>query len=437
MGVQKSRWAFRSSKSALGRVAVQGGFDSHALPLRYRQIRTYFMEILDQQVFTDAIQRVFRISDITAGDINSGYLLRYRGNLIQTSDIAHEALCDQLMPLGFTPLLRREPDGNIIILIIQSLPQQSTGKPWVNGVLFFVTAISVIYTGMGYTEPQFLAGITDQTQMLWLSLLHGGLPFAFSLLGILLAHEFGHYFAAKFHNTHSTLPYFLPFPTLLGTMGAVIIWKDIPRNKRVVFDVGIAGPLAGLIISIPIVLYGLSISTLGAIQSVPGGFIEGNSLIYLFSKFAIFQKFLPEPASFGDSGAFFYWLKYFFTGQPAISSGVDVYISPVAMAGWAGLLVTSLNLIPAGQLDGGHVIGALLGSQKTKLLPVILATLGILGLYWSGWWLWAFILLLTGNRSIEPLDDVTELDSKRKILGFLMVIIFILVFIPVPLIPMG
>jgi membrane-associated protease RseP (regulator of RpoE activity) len=126
---------------------------------------------------------------------------------------------------------------------------------------------------MSYTDPARLAGATSDMQMLWLSILHGGLPFAVSLLAILLAHEFGHYLMTRRHHTAATLPYFIPFPTLLGTMGAVIVWKELPRNKRILFDVGIAGPLAGLVVAIPVVIIGLLGSKIGQIVPSPGGFI--------------------------------------------------------------------------------------------------------------------------------------------------------------------
>jgi membrane-associated protease RseP (regulator of RpoE activity) len=264
--------------------------------------------------------------------------------------------------------------------------------------------------------------------------LYGGLPFAVSLLGILLAHEFGHYLMTRHHNTAATLPYFIPFPTLLGTMGAVIVWKELPRNKRILFDVGIAGPLAGLVVAIPVVLIGLMGSQTGPVLPSPGGFIEGNSILYLFAKFAVFGRLLPAPASYGSLSPLLYWLKYFFTGLPVPIDGTDVFISPMAMAGWAGLLVTSLNLIPVGQLDGGHVMYVLFGKKLKYAMPVILVLMGILGFFWNGWWLWVVMLLFLGRRSADPLDQITELDPGRRALAWIMILVFILVFIPVPLI---
>ena len=241
----------------------------------------------------------------------------------------------------------------------------------------------------------------------------------------------------RHHKTAATLPYFIPFPTLLGTMGAVIVWKELPRNKRILFDVGIAGPLAGLVVAIPVVLLGLAGSKLGPVTPSAGGFIEGNSILYLLSKLVVFGKLLPTPVSYGGLSPMLYWVKYFFTGLPLPTGGLDVFISPVAMAGWAGLLVTSLNLIPAGQLDGGHVMYVLFGKKLKYALPVILGLMAIMGFFWNGWWLWVALLLLMGRRSAEPLDQITELDAPRRLMAYFMILVFILVFIPVPLISLG
>ena len=141
---------------------------------------------------------------------------------------------------------------------------------------------------------------TDPIQYVIMVLVNGW-PFAVSILGILGAHEFGHYLAGRYHGVHVTLPYFIPFPSFLGTMGAFINMKEPPKNRKILLDIGIAGPLAGLIVAIPVLLIGLSLSQVSRLRVNPGEMIqmEGNSLLYLFSKFLIFGKFLPEPASFG------------------------------------------------------------------------------------------------------------------------------------------
>ena len=151
-------------------------------------------------------------------------------------------------------------------------------------------------------------------------------------------------------------------------------------------------------------------------------------------KYLIHGSLLPEPASFQGFPAILHWVKYFFTGLPLPTGGVDVIIHPVAWAGWAGLLITSLNLLPAGQLDGGHLIYSLFGDKLRWIRPLIMVTLVILGFMWSGWWLWAFLILMLGKRRAEPLDEITDLDPKRKILAWIGLIIFFLIFMPVPLI---
>jgi len=260
-----------------------------------------------------------------------------------------------------------------------------------------------------------------------------GWPFALAMLGILVSHEFGHYLVSRYHKTPATLPYFIPFPfSPLGTMGAAILMKGIPKNKRILFDIGVAGPLAGMVIAIPVLFLGLKLSTLDTISSSPGSFIEGNSLIYLFAKYAVFGKFLPEPASFAGLPPFLYWIRYFFTGQPSPIGGTDVFIHPVAFAGWAGLLVTALNLVPAGTLDGGHVVYSLFGEKARKAFPFLIVLMAILGFFWSGWWLWAFLLFWLGRVNAETLDQITQLDPKRRLVAFLVIVLFVLVFTPVP-----
>jgi membrane-associated protease RseP (regulator of RpoE activity) len=162
--------------------------------------------------------------------------------------------------------------------------------------------------------------------------------------------------------------------------------------------------------------------------------MEGNSLLYLFLKWLVFQQVLPEPASFGNLPPFIYWIIYFFTGKPFPWGGLDVMIHPVAFAGWAGLLVTALNLLPVGQLDGGHILYALFGPRVKKLFPIIIAVTILLGLAWPGWWLWTVLLFFFGRMYDEPMDQITTLDSRRKVLGVLGLILFVLVFTPVPLI---
>jgi membrane-associated protease RseP (regulator of RpoE activity) len=148
-----------------------------------------------------------------------------------------------------------------------------------------------------------------------------------------------------------------------------------------------------------------------------------------------FGKWLPQPTSFEGLSPAIYRLRYFFTGSPVPLGGLDVQIHPVAWAGWAGLFVTAINLIPAGQLDGGHILYVLFGKEKAKrIFPFVLGALILLGFVWSGWWLWALLIFFFGRRYAEPLDQITKIDRKRKVLGIIALVLFVLLFIPVPLV---
>lgn len=417
---------------------------------------------IDTDQLTALVGRVLRISDITLGDDRrANYLVRYRGQLYGEPAEAYDQLAESLRPYEITPMFRNTSDetskrergksasvgiptdGAIprndphTVLLLRGVVRPKASNPWINVILFALTLASMIFTGalFAYEGPansgpnDLWRGILDNLDM--------GLAFAISLLAILTTHEFGHYLAARYHKTAVTLPYFMPFPfSAFGTMGAFIQLKEPPRNKRILLDIGIAGPLAGLVVAIPVLLIGLSLSKVTPIQIDPStGFtLEGNSLLYLASKYLVFGQLLPTPASYDGLNPIIYWIRYFFTGQPLPIGGMDVLIHPVAWAGWAGLLVTALNLIPAGQLDGGHVLYVLLGKRARLFWPVVFWGLIGLGFVWNGWWLWAMIIFLLGRVYAEPLDGITTLDPNRRILAYLGIIVFLLVFTPVPLI---
>jgi len=382
----------------------------------------------DTEVLNNLVARVFRIEDVTSEDPRKGFFLRYHGQLLDEDSASHyDRLADSLAPYGVIPLFRIE-EGRQVVYLAPKPPEPKKDNISTNIILFVLTVLSVMLAGAQPEGPMpnDLAG----QLLLFVKSIFTGWPFALSLLGILLTHELGHYFMSRYHKTPATLPYFIPLPfSLLGTMGAAIIMRATPKNKRVLFDIGVAGPIAGLVVAIPVLFLGLSLSTLGTIDPSPNGFLEGNSLIYLFAKFVTFGRLLPSPV---EPQGILYWLRYFFTGHPVPFGGLDVFIHPVAFAGWAGILVTALNLIPAGTLDGGHVIYGLFGDKARKGFPYIIGLLAILGIFWSGWWLWAVILFWLGRVNAQPLDQITTLDPNRRLLAFAMIIIFVLVFMPVP-----
>ena len=396
-----------------------------------------FQEFEQEEQVENFVRRIFRIEDITQGSEKLGYILRYRGLLYgQDPEKAYDELFALLKPMGLTPLFREE-EGRQAILIVNGLPEPKPSNPLVNLILFILTIFSVLFTGFIYGSADPLPkGIFPAV----LAFFERGWPFAVSILAILGAHEFGHYLAGRRHGIHVTLPYFIPMPfSPFGTMGAFISMKGVPKNRKHLLDVGIAGPLAGFIVAVPVLLLGLSLSEVTVLQTDLAQNLslqlEGNSLIYLFSKFVVFGQLLPQPVDYAGLSPVFYWLKYIFTGQPLPLGGVDVLLHPVAWAGWAGLLVTGLNLIPAGQLDGGHVFYVLFGKKWSKrFYPLIIVSLIILGIFWRGWWLWAGLLFVFGQMHAEVLDQITPLDKKRKYLAWLVLGLFFLTFTPVPLI---
>jgi membrane-associated protease RseP (regulator of RpoE activity) len=380
------------------------------------------------------VGRYFSVESVTRGSSGpKDYIARYSGHLKREDSAAvYDELASQLSPFGVTPLFRKEENSQAIILVpSQALPRAT--NPLVSIGLYILTLFSVFFVGVFYAAGD--PSVTDtRTQVLL------GAAYTASLLAILTAHEFGHYLVGRYHKEAVSPPYFIPMPLPpFGTMGAVINMKRPPKNRRNLLDIGIAGPLAGLIVAIPILLLGLSLSPVNRLVMPSGPDVgltmEGNSILYLLAKLAVFGQLLPAPPSYGDLPPFLYWIRYFFTSRPFPAGGFDVTLHPVAWAGWAGILVTALNLIPAGQLDGGHMIYVLFGAKRARMLmPFILVAMVLLGFVWSGWWLWAaLIYFLIGRSYAEPLDQITPLDPPRRLLAVLALVIFVLVFTPVPM----
>jgi membrane-associated protease RseP (regulator of RpoE activity) len=403
------------------------------------------IEILNSQV-----SRIFRVEDVTMGNPQE-WFARYRGYFLTEDTIAaYDQLADAVKEYNLVPLFRNGEDGKKVIFLAPALklPKVSP-RISINIALFILTILSVMLTGADVPASAMPADGSGSILILFRYILTGW-PFALSMLGILFAHEMGHYIACRYYKVPATLPYFIPAPFLspLGTLGAFIMMRGIPKNKRVLFDVGIAGPLAGLVIALPVLFYGLSISHLGPITHAAAGlsgWLEGNSIFYLFSKYLVFGKLLPDPVSTGGLSTAVYWVRYFLTGHPIPFGGVDVQLSSVALAGWAGLLVTALNLVPVGTLDGGHVVYGLFGDKARKLFPYMIGLLIVLSFlpvvltlsfasFNYSWLFWVLILFWLGNVRAQPLDDVTQLDTNRRALGIFILIVFVLLFTPIPLV---
>jgi len=390
-----------------------------------------------QEIITSLVNRVMAVTSITIGDGTQNILASYHGQLRKDSEQAYDQLAQALLPYKVTPLFREDQDQHQIILM-EGVVNPSPSNPWINLILFILTVFSVLFAGTLYSYEGPVPQSETELISTLLRNLDQGIPFGASILAILLAHEFGHYLAARYHKSAVTLPYFIPFPlSYFGTMGAFIQLKAPPKNRRILHDIGVAGPLAGLVVTIPILLIGLYLSPVEVIDPViPAGsgfMLEGNSIFYLLAKYVIHGELLPAPQSYDGLSPALYWLRYLFTGQPVPLGGRDVMMHPMAWAGWAGLLVTALNLIPVGQLDGGHALYVLFGRNARRSLPIILITLTLLGLVWSGWWLWVLLIFFLGQRHAEPLDQITRLDPRRRMIAIAVLVIFVLIFTPIPL----
>jgi membrane-associated protease RseP (regulator of RpoE activity) len=236
-------------------------------------------------------------------------------------------------------------------------------------------------------------------------LLTEGLAFSITLMTILLAHELGHYFMCRYYGIDASLPYFLPAPTPIGTLGAFIRIRSPIYSRRALFDVGIAGPIAGFIVLIPLLVIGIANS-----KVVPGIGQRGD---LIFGVPAI-ERIIE-------------WL--IFPGVPAS----DIYLHPIARGAWVGILATALNLLPIGQLDGGHIVYSFIGQMHKPLSRVLVAALVPLGLLYSRSWLvWAVLLFFFGLRH-PMIYDATKLDRTRVMLGFAALAMFLLTFMLVPL----
>ncbi len=387
------------------------------------------------------VARVMRIDGMVWQDPRrTGIVARFEGKLLGDSEKAYDYLENALKPYNLTPLFRVQRGKHVVLLAAGVLNPKPSRAIW-NAVLFVLTVLSVFSAGVLYSyqgPADFGHGALPYLRQALL----GGLAFTVSLLAILVSHEFGHYLMARRHGTAVTLPYFIPFPlSLFGTLGAFISLKAPPRNKKVLMDIGIAGPLAGMVVALPVLVLGLALSHVEPLPSTLAGgtslMLEGNSVLYLLAKLVVFGKLLPAPPHSAGFSAVGYWVQYFFTGHPLPLGGEDVVLHPIAWAGWAGLLVTALNLIPLGTLDGGHVLFALLGEKARRLFWPLLSLLLLLGFVWSGWWIWAFLLLFLGRMYAEPLDQITPLDKRRRAIAWFGMVLFLLVFTPVPLQMLG
>jgi len=271
--------------------------------------------------------------------------------------------------------------------------------PWLHIILFAATFLSTL--AVGALQTQMIEDIAKHPANIL-----KGLPFSLTLMLILLCHELSHYIASKKHRVKATLPYFIPAPTLIGTLGAFIKMKSPITTRKALIDIGASGPIAGFIISLAAVIIGLSLSEVAVSKGASGSLLLGDSILFSLLSRIIFGEI---PASH------------------------DIFLHPVAFAGWIGFFVTALNLIPVGQLDGGHVAYAILGEKHKIISKILVVVMLILGYFlWQGWLIWAILLVILGMRHPPVIHWESPLDKKRQRISWVTVIIFVLTFTPVP-----
>jgi hypothetical protein len=322
-----------------------------------------------------------------------------------------------LESLGWIPMLRERGEEHLLALA----PKPLIPKPkpiWVNILLLAVTIITTTLVGSQFWL-WLIEGVSSEggfPPFGWLLLepfylKKGVIYYSLPLLSILGCHELGHYFVSRRHGVPATLPYFIPFPPIPGilapgTFGAVISTRGTIPNKRALLDIGFAGPLVGFLVAIPVTLVGLSLA-----------------------------QQLPPPVPKPGEVEFMLGLPLLFILLEKLASITPSALHPTLFAGWLGLLVTAINLLPAGQLDGGHVAYALLGGKQKYASWFALFLMLALSFWFPTWILFAFIILIVGIRHPPPLNDITPLDLRGKLLVIIALLIFILSFVPIPIAP--
>ncbi|PID58694.1 MAG: peptidase [Ignavibacteriae bacterium] len=299
--------------------------------------------------------------------------------------------------------------------------------------LFIITFITTVIAG-----TEWITGITGPYNLNDLKI---GLPYSLSALFILGTHEFGHYFAAKFHKVKATLPYFIPLPPVagffnFGTMGAVIKTKsEIPNNKAM-FDIGVAGPIAGFIASCIVLIYGFSnLPTINYLLAIHPDYLSPD-----YGKESL-------TLQFGNNLLFLFLQNIFTNSSDFVPPMTEVYHYPYLMTGWFGLLITAMNMIPVGQLDGGHIVYSMFGIKVQETVAsislILILVLGISGIVdgvlelgleigWSGWLFWSLILYFFIKVKHPPVRYFEKLDTTRKFIGYFSLFILAISFSPTP-----
>jgi membrane-associated protease RseP (regulator of RpoE activity) len=328
------------------------------------------------------------------------------------------------------PAYLQQEDGVTQVVLVYEMRTVPASLPWMHAALFLATLLTTLGAGalMAGLDPfatQVLqlgdVEIPYPSRIEWAELLVGA-SFALPFMGVLLAHEMGHFVAARVHRVRASLPYFIPFPpyfSIIGTVGAFIRLKGPMVRRAILFDVGSAGPLASFVVSVPLLAIGLGLST-----PMPG---EAS----LTTPFAI--GFVGQTVWLGN-GLITHAIAAMFA--PAPIGETLIRLHPLALVGWLGLFVTALNLLPLGQLDGGHILYALAPKRHRLAARAFLVLLIPLGAIWWGWWAWGLLVLVVNRGRVDHPTVIQRQEGigpLRRRLGWVIIAIFLLTMIPVPL----
>lgn len=360
----------------------------------------------------ETIESVFYLYDIQ----RDGDRIKYIGLPLVDPESAIRRVWPAFREAGFDARLTLE-NGQYVI-VAEPMRLGTSGVPWTNVILFVATVFSTLIAGSFWYHIDLVNNPAAILQA-W--------PFSAAILIVLGVHELGHYFMSRIHRVQASLPYFIPVPTIIGTMGAVIKMKGRMPDRKALFDIGVAGPLAGLAATIVITIIGLHLEPIHTPQEV----IEGRDTLEFYLGYPLLLE----------------WLATAFD-QPLYRGDPTTSVNPVVIAGWVGMFVTFLNLIPVGQLDGGHILRAMLGESQQvigALVPAGLFALAAYLHYVTGytieavfiWIFWGFFAVLIA--AIGPAHPVVDesLDRKRTILGIVTFGLGLLCFMPVPFAVVG
>ncbi|MFB6107139.1 MAG: site-2 protease family protein [Halobacteriaceae archaeon] len=354
-----------------------------------------------------AFASVFRVYEVR----QNGDSVRYYGDPLTNQ----EALLRTVWPLfrerGYDVSFTRETGE--YVLVAEPVDVSVDGVPWTNIVLLGLTVLSTLYAGSAWYYADLAA---DPWTLL------RGLPFVAAVLGVLGTHELGHYVMSRYHRVDASLPYFIPVPSFIGTMGAVIRMKGHIPDRRALFDIGVAGPLAGLVATVVVTAVGLTLPPV----HVPDWVFSATQTVELEFGYPPLIHIIA-------------WV----VGQPLVYDDPHLAVNPVVIGGWVGMFVTFLNLLPVGQLDGGHIVRAILGPRQETVAALVPGALFALAGYlyfftevsdaagiWAFWGVLTTVVAYAG--SARPISD-ERLDARRTLLGVLTLVLGVLCFTPVPI----